>query len=78
MEFAILQRLAQEPGRVFTRDELLTFLWGEDCYVQEHNLDVHIYAIRKKIEADPGRPSYVQTVRGIGYRLRDPNCKTGE
>ncbi|HZC68922.1 MAG TPA: response regulator transcription factor [Nitrospirales bacterium] len=74
MEFAILQRLAQEPGRVFTRDQLLTFLWGEDCYVQQHNLDVHIHAIRKKIEADPGQPLYVQTVRGIGYRLRDPNC----
>jgi DNA-binding response OmpR family regulator len=71
-EFAILQRLAQEPERVFTRDHLLTFLWGEDCYVQEHSLDVHIHAIRKKIEADPANPSYVQTVRGIGYRLKTP------
>jgi len=71
-EFAILQRLAQEPERVFTRDHLLTFLWGEDCYVQEHSLDVHIHAIRKKIEADPTNPSYVQTVRGIGYRLKTP------
>src|SRR5438876_6889312 len=78
MEFAIVQRLAQEPGRVFTRDQLLTFLWGEDCYVQEHNLDVHIHAIRKKIEADPSRPSFVQTVRGIGYRLRDPEHESGE
>ena len=69
-EFSILQRLAWEPERVFTRDQLLTFLWGEDCYVQEHSLDVHIHAIRKKIEADPANPSYVQTVRGIGYRLR--------
>jgi DNA-binding response OmpR family regulator len=78
MEFAILQRLAQEPGRVFTRDQLLTFLWGADCYVQEHNLDVHIHTIRRKIEADPGHPLYVQTVRGIGYRLRDPNRELGE
>jgi len=69
-EFSILQRLAGEPERVFTRDQLLTFLWGEDCYVQEHSLDVHIHAIRKKIEADPANPSYVQTVRGIGYRFR--------
>jgi DNA-binding response OmpR family regulator len=69
-EFSILQRLAWEPERVFTRDQLLTFLWGEDCYVQEHSLDVHIHAIRKKIEADPANPSYVQTVRGIGYRFR--------
>lgn len=74
-EFAILQRLAQEPERVFTRDHLLTFLWGEDCYVQEHSLDVHIHAIRKKIEADPANPSYVQTVRGIGYRLKTPTSR---
>ena len=78
MEFAILQRLAQEPGQVFTRDQLLTFLWGADCYVQEHNLDVHIHTIRRKIEADPGHPLYVQTVRGIGYRLRDPHRELGE
>jgi len=74
-EFAILQRLAQEPERVFSRDHLLTFLWGEDCYVQEHSLDVHIHAIRKKIEADPANPSYIQTVRGIGYRLKTPTSR---
>ncbi len=71
-EFAILQHLAQEPERVFTRDHLLTFLWGEDCFVQEHSLDVHIHTIRKKIEADPANPSYIQTVRGVGYRLKTP------
>ena len=70
MEFTILQRLAQEPGRVFSRDQLLTFLWGEDCFVLEHNLDVHIHTIRKKIETDPARPRYLQTLRGIGYSLK--------
>jgi DNA-binding response OmpR family regulator len=70
MEFILLQRLAQEPGRVFSRDQLLTFLWGEDCFVLEHNLDVHIHSIRKKIEADPARPRYIQTLRGLGYTLR--------
>ena len=70
MEFTILQRLAQEPGRVFSRDQLLTFLWGEDCFVLEHNLDVHIHTIRKKIEADPARPRYLQTLRGVGYSLK--------
>jgi two-component system response regulator RegX3 len=72
-EFTILQRLAQEPGRVFTRDQLLTSLWGEDCYVQEHSLDVHIHAIRKKVEADPGHPLYIQTVRGVGFKLTEPS-----
>mgnify|MGYP001565255985 CR=1 FL=1 len=78
MEFTILHRLAQEPGRVFTRDQLLTFLWGEDCFVQEHNLDVHIHAIRKKIEADPGRPLYIQTVHGVGYKLKEPSHQRGD
>jgi len=73
LEFAILQRLAQEPGRVFTRDELLTFLWGADCYVQEHNLDVHIYSIRKKLGDDPDHPRYIHTVRGIGFKLKGNN-----
>jgi DNA-binding response OmpR family regulator len=77
-EFSILQRLALEPERVFTRDQLLTFLWGEDCYVQEHSLDVHIHAIRKKIEADPGHSLYIQTVRGVGYKLAEPSCQRGD
>ena len=72
MEFTILQRLAQDPGRVFTRDQLLTILWGEDCFVQEHSLDVHVHAIRKKVEADPGHPLYIQTVHGVGYKLKEP------
>jgi DNA-binding response OmpR family regulator len=70
MEFILLQRLAQEPGRVFSRDQLLTLLWGEDCFVLEHNLDVHIHSIRKKIEADPARPRYIQTLKGAGYMLK--------
>ena len=78
MEFTILQRLAQEPGRVFTRDQLLTFLWGKDCFAQEHNLDVHIHAIRKKIEADPGHPLYIQTVHGVGYKLKEPGPQRGD
>lgn len=73
MEFTILQRLVQEPGRVFSRDQLLTFLWGEDCFVLAHNLDVHIHSIRKKIEPNPARPRYIHTLRGVGYTLKDPS-----
>lgn len=76
MEFMILQRLAQEPGRVFSRDQLLTFLWGEDCFVLEHNFDVHIHVIRKKIETDPARPRYIHTLRGLGYTLKNPTSCT--
>ncbi len=69
-EFSILRLFAVNPGQVFTRDQLLTSLWGADCYLQEHNLDVHMSSIRKKIEADPDQPRYLQTVRGVGYKLK--------
>lgn len=78
MEFTILQRLAQDPGRVFSRDQLLTVLWGEDCYVQEHSLDVHIHAIRKKVETDPAHPIFIQTVRGVGFKLTEPGHPEGK
>lgn len=69
-EFSILRHLAQEPGRVFTRTQLLTALWGEDCYLEEHNLDVHIHLIRKKLGPAVNQPHFIQTVRGVGYKLR--------
>lgn len=69
-EFTILYHLAQEPDRLFTRDQLLTALWGDDAFVQDHNLDAHIHTIRKKIGDDPYRPRYIHTVRGVGYKLR--------
>jgi two-component system, OmpR family, alkaline phosphatase synthesis response regulator PhoP len=67
-EFALLATLAAHPRRVFTRAQLLERVWG-DAYYDDHVVDVHIGNLRKKIEADPARPRYVETVRGVGYRF---------
>ncbi|HLF85565.1 MAG TPA: response regulator transcription factor, partial [Nitrospiria bacterium] len=66
-EFALLKYLAQHPGKVFTRDQLITALWGEDRFVEEHNLDVHIHSLRQHLESDPAHPRYLLTLRGVGY-----------
>jgi DNA-binding response OmpR family regulator len=67
-EFALLVTLAQHPGRVFTRAQLLERVWGDEYY-DDHVVDVHIGNLRKKLEDDPAEPQYVQTVRGVGYRF---------
>ena len=69
-EFALLAALAAHPGRVFTRAQLLERVWG-DAYYDDHVVEVHIGNLRRKLEDDPARPRYVETVRGVGYRLRD-------
>jgi DNA-binding response OmpR family regulator len=67
-EFRLLTELALERGRVFSREELLERVWGYD-FGDSRLVDVHVRRLRKKIEADPGRPTLVTTVRGIGYRV---------
>ncbi|TKB82409.1 MAG: response regulator transcription factor [Nitrospira sp.] len=69
-EFKILHELIQQPNRVFSRDELLNLVWGEEVALGEHNLDVHIHSLRRKIESHPGRPKLIVTVRGVGYKLK--------
>ena len=70
-EFQLLQVLAGEPGRVFTRDQLLRHLHGFDSYVTARTVDVHVMNLRRKIEPDPGRPVRLLTVYGVGYKLAD-------
>jgi DNA-binding response OmpR family regulator len=72
IEFDLLTALASRPGLVFTREQLLSRVWGEDYFGGDHLVDVHIANLRKKIEAEPANPCYVQTVRGVGYRFRGP------
>jgi DNA-binding response OmpR family regulator len=72
IEFDLLTALASRPGLVFTREQLLARVWGEDYFGSDHLVDVHIANLRKKIEAEPANPRYVQTVRGVGYRFRGP------
>ena len=71
VEFEILAALARSPGRVFTRDMLLSRVWGDSAYRDPRTIDVHIRHLREKIEADPKEPEYLFTVRGVGYRFRD-------
>jgi DNA-binding response OmpR family regulator len=70
-EFGILEVLAAEPGRVFTRAQIIDRAFGFDHYVLERTVDAHVMNLRRKIERDPARPRYVQTVYGRGYRLAD-------
>ena len=70
-EFAILAALAAQPGRVFTRAQLLVHTRGLDRSSTERTIDVHVMNLRRKIEADARRPDYLQTVFGVGYRMSD-------
>lgn len=70
-EFQILAFLASRYGEVYSRDEIMSHLWGGDFYGETRAADVHIQHIRQKIEPDPKNPRYIQTVRGTGYRFAD-------
>ena len=71
VEFEILHALVGSPGRVWTREQLLTRVWGDSAYRDPRTIDVHIRHVREKLEHDPREPEYVFTVRGVGYRFRD-------
>ncbi len=71
VEFEILWALARSPGRVFTRDMLLSRARGDASYRDPRTVDVHIRHLREKVERDPKSPEYIVTVRGVGYRMRD-------
>jgi DNA-binding response OmpR family regulator len=71
VEFEILGALASSPGRVFTRDMLLTRVWGDSAYRDPRTVDVHIRHLREKLELDAKEPEYIFTVRGVGYSFRD-------
>jgi len=68
-EFRLLETLVSEPGRAFSRLELLEQVFGYDYEGLERTIDVHIMNLRKKIEPEPSRPRYVVTVPGLGYRI---------
>jgi two-component system alkaline phosphatase synthesis response regulator PhoP len=71
IEFDLLLALAEHPGRVLSREQLLQRVWGYDFYGEERVVDVHLGHIRKKIETNPARPELIVTVRGVGYRFED-------
>ena len=71
VEFEILGALARNPGRVFSRSQLLERVWGDSSYRDPRTVDVHIRHLREKLEEDARHPRLICTVRGVGYRFRD-------
>jgi DNA-binding response OmpR family regulator len=70
--FDLLAFLVRHPGQVFTRDQLLEHVWGYDYAGETRTVDVHMHWLRSDIEADTGHPTFLQTVRGVGYVFRRP------
>jgi DNA-binding response OmpR family regulator len=73
-EIKLLRFFLARPSLVVSRDELLNAIWGIDYYGTTRTLDQHIAQLRKKIEPDPGRPSVITTVHGVGYRYEPQSC----
>lgn len=70
-EFRLLQFLIGHPGRVYSREQLLDRVWGDEAFVEPRTVDVHISRLRAAIEPDKENPKYILTVRGIGYKFTD-------
>ncbi len=73
-ELRILQILMANPGRIFSREELIERVFGEDYKGYDRTVDVHMKNLRRKIETDPSDPRYIRTAHGMGYRF----CREGE
>lgn len=69
LEYRLLEALMRRPGKALSREFLLNQVWEGDFYGSPKTLDVHVRHLREKIEDDPGNPCYIETVRGLGYRL---------
>ena len=72
VEFELLRTLVAQPGKVFSRRGLLQAIWGDSSYREPRTIDVHVRHLREKLEQDPSEPELILTVRGAGYRLREP------
>jgi len=71
-EFDLLATMAREPGRVFTRGQLLEAIRGFSIETYERAIDGHVKNLRRKLEPDPGAPRYVRTIHGVGYAVEEP------
>jgi two-component system, OmpR family, alkaline phosphatase synthesis response regulator PhoP len=69
LEFRLLHYLGSHPGMVFSRNQLLDRVWGDDRSVTPRSVDVYVRRVREKIEPEPQTPTYIQTVHGVGYRF---------
>ena len=70
-EFRLLTTLAARPGRVYSREKLLSDVWGYDYFGDARLVDVHVRRLRMKVEDDPHNPTIIQTVRGMGYKVAE-------
>jgi phosphate regulon transcriptional regulator PhoB len=68
-EFKLLRFLSQNPGRVYSRDQILDQVWGDESFVEPRTVDVHVRRLRAQIEQDENSPNYIITVRGVGYKF---------
>jgi two-component system alkaline phosphatase synthesis response regulator PhoP len=73
-ETKLLFFFARNPGRVYTRDQLLDQVWGGEIFVTPRNVDVHVSRLRKHIEKDPQNPEFIVTVTSVGYKLDDSSA----
>jgi len=71
VEFELVRFLAEQPGHVFSRLDLLEKIWGSSQFRDPRTVDVHVRHLREKLERDPSKPELILTVRGVGYRLRE-------
>jgi phosphate regulon transcriptional regulator PhoB len=70
-EFRLLKFLSRNPGRVYSREQILDRVWGDEAFVEPRTVDVHIRRLRARIEHDESSPDYIVTVRGAGYKFMD-------
>jgi DNA-binding response OmpR family regulator len=73
LDFDLLLALARHPGHVLTRRQLLQTVWGPDYCGDDRVVDVHIRTLRRALHDDAAKPTYIATIRGIGYRLIAPS-----
>ena len=78
LEFSVLLYLAQQPGRVFTKQQIFEAVWNEDCETCDNSVASTIYHLRQKIEPDPTNPVYIQTVIHTGYKFVAPKDEETE
>lgn len=69
IEFRILYVLALHQGSILSKEQIYNFVWNGEYLRDDSNITSHVRRLRKKIEDDPSRPEYIQTVRGVGYRM---------
>jgi DNA-binding response OmpR family regulator len=71
LEFDLLHFLAARPGRIHSREALMTHVWGDGRFVDDRSIDSLVSRLRRKLESDPAKPRYIQTVWGAGYRFTE-------